>query len=61
LAVTSTPAFTQQLKQRAHALGFELVGVCPAVAAQGITPLVQWLADGYAGEMSYLKDRCSAY
>ncbi len=52
---------TRQLKARAHHLGFELAGACPAVAPPGLGRFQQWLASGYAGEMHYLSDRGEAY
>lgn len=42
-------------------LGFTSAGVCPAVSPQGLSRFDQWLAAGYAGEMSYLPDRRDAY
>src|SRR4051812_42829850 len=44
-----------QLKQRAHGLGFELVGIAPAGPADGFDRLRDWLAQGFAGTMSYLQ------
>ena len=52
---------TADLKQRAHDLGFALVGACPAVSPPGAARLDDWLARGYAGEMNYLADRRAAY
>jgi len=52
---------TQQLKDEAHRLGFQLAGVCPAVAPPGISRFREWLAAGYAGEMRYFADRAEAY
>jgi epoxyqueuosine reductase len=43
-----------RLKQQAHALGFDLVGVAPAVAADGFERLSAWLDAGFAGEMDYM-------
>jgi epoxyqueuosine reductase len=51
-----------ELKRQAHALGFELSGICPAVTPQGaMTHFREWLAAGYAGEMTYLQERLPAY
>ena len=47
---------TSRLKQRAGRLGFDLVGVCPAVEPPGAERFAEWLARGYAGEMKYLAD-----
>ena len=49
------------VKQHAHELGFELVGICPAVTPVGISRFMEWLAAGYAGEMHYLAERAEAY
>ncbi|HEY2761331.1 MAG TPA: tRNA epoxyqueuosine(34) reductase QueG [Pirellulales bacterium] len=53
---------TADLKAAARKLGFDLCGICPAVAPPGaIDHFQQWLAAGYAGEMHYLADRAGAY
>jgi epoxyqueuosine reductase len=52
---------TQLLKQEAERIGFDLVGVCPAVTPAGIQRLQDWLDAGYAGEMQYLASRLEAY
>ena len=52
---------TDHLKQEALKLGFQQVGVCPAVTPQGIDRFHQWLAAGYGGEMTYLSSRADAY
>ena len=54
-------AITQTLKEKAHALGFQLTGVCPAVTPSGFSRFGEWLASGYAGQMHYLADRSAAY
>ena len=46
---------TQQIKDRAHELGFELVGITPAQESQTIQRYKQWIDNGYAGEMGYLE------
>jgi len=57
-----TPSdLTAALKQEARCLGFQLVGVAPAVAPPGIERFRRWLAEGFAGEMHYLADRAKAY
>lgn len=58
---TDIVVITRNLKQSALALGFSQVGICPAVPPPGIENFYQWLDRGYAGEMSYLPDRRSAY
>ena len=52
---------TQSLKQEANRLGFELTGACAAVAPTGYANFLQWLDEGYAGEMHYLDERKQAY
>ncbi len=52
---------TQQLKDAARRLGFDLVGVCPATRPEGIGRLKEWITAGYAGQMRYLADRLDAY
>ena len=46
---------TQQIHQRANELGFELVGITPAVQSETIARYRQWIESGYAGKMNYLK------
>jgi epoxyqueuosine reductase len=52
---------TQQLRERARALGFALVGACPAIEPTGFSRLAEWLDRGFAGEMGYLAARQGAY
>lgn len=52
---------TDAIKHKAHDLGFALSGVCPAGEAPGAARLDEWLARGYAGQMTYLADRREAY
>jgi epoxyqueuosine reductase len=52
---------TARLKDEAHALGFTLTGVCPAVSPTGVTRLAEWLDRGYAGQMDYIAARQEAY
>jgi epoxyqueuosine reductase len=52
---------TRKLKQSAFDLGFSQVGICPAVPPPGLERFHEWLDRGYAGEMTYLPDRRSAY
>ncbi|MGH7222663.1 MAG: tRNA epoxyqueuosine(34) reductase QueG [Gemmataceae bacterium] len=44
-----------RLKQQAHALGFELVGIAPAAESDGFDRLRDWLARGFAGTMEYMR------
>jgi len=43
-----------EVKAEARRLGFDLCGVAPAAALPELTRLGEWLARGYAGEMTYL-------
>ena len=52
---------SSDLKAAARRLGFELAGICPAVAPAGIARLDDWLSQGFAGQMHYLADRRAAY
>ena len=52
---------TRQIKAKARELGFDLVGVCPAIEPAGFARFCEWLDCGYAGEMSYLWKRKEAY
>ena len=51
---TDSAALTAALKAEAHRIGFDLVGITPAVPAPHAAALDGWLAAGYAGEMAYL-------
>jgi epoxyqueuosine reductase len=42
------------IKQRAAELGFDLCGIAPAAAFPELAHLSDWLARGFAGEMTYL-------
>lgn len=44
----------QHVTQMALELGFDLVGFAPAGPAPGASAFTDWLAAGYAGEMSYM-------
>lgn len=54
-------SFAAQLKAEAQKLGFALAGICPAVAPDGLARFREWIDAGYAGEMTYLADRATAY
>lgn len=47
-------ALESRLKARARELGFALSGIAPATDADGFSHFRDWLARGFAGEMSYL-------
>ena len=55
------PQLSLDLKSEALRLGFELVGIAPAVSPVGISALREWLDRGFAGEMSYMERRRDAY
>lgn len=57
----ATNELTAELKRAARELGFELVGVAPAVSPPGHPRFLDWLDRGYAGEMGYLERRRKAY
>ena len=52
---------TAELKHEALAEGFSAVGIAPAVTPTGLHRFHEWLESGYAGEMSYLRNRAAAY
>ena len=52
---------TKLLKQEAARVGFNITGACPAVTPAGFHQFVDWLEQGFAGEMTYLEDRKEAY
>ncbi len=52
---------TAELKNEAQQLGFDSVGVCPAVTPSGIDRFYEWLELGYGGQMDYLTTRAEAY
>lgn len=47
---------TEELKQRALALGFQSVGVCEAVPAPHHDAYARWIEKGFHGSMRYLHD-----
>lgn len=53
----SSADLTAGLKRRANDLGFELVGVAPAISPPGFSNLSEWLRRGFAGRMDYLQQR----
>ena len=46
---------TQRIKDRALAVGFDLVGVAPVQESPELAFFERWLDAGYAGEMHYLE------
>ena len=55
--MTDTPAGTleQRVKDRARELGFDLVGITRLGPADTHAHFLQWIANGYAGDMAYLE------
>ena len=51
---------TDRIKKHARELGFDLVGVAPAVTPAGFTHLREWLERGFAGEMHYMRRHAAA-
>ncbi len=51
---------TADIKSRARSLGFDLCGIAPATALPELARLKEWLARGYAGEMTYLERSAEA-
>jgi epoxyqueuosine reductase len=51
---------TADIKSRARSLGFDLCGIAPATALPELAHLQEWLARGYAGEMTYLERSAAA-
>jgi len=61
LAFEAEVSLEESLKQASREIGFELVGIAPAVAAPGFPQFQEWLSRGFAGEMNYLPRREAAY
>lgn len=51
---------TRALKTEAARLGFDLVGVCPAVSLPGFARFREWVSSGKAAGMEYLAAQCAA-
>lgn len=51
----------ERLKAEARRLGFDLVGIAPAVAPPGFHRFDRWLRRGQAGEMAYLEKHRDAH
>src|SRR5450756_1234234 len=50
---------TQQIREHALALGFDLVGITPLQSPGHDAAFSDWLAAGYHGEMAYLPARAA--
>src|SRR5579862_2273561 len=51
---TASGALALQIKQRAHGLGFDLVGITSAQPPRHTEEFRQWLAADFHGEMAYM-------
>jgi epoxyqueuosine reductase len=49
------------VKAEALSIGFDLVGIAPAVSPAGLDDFHDWLRQGYDGEMAWLSRREAAY
>ena len=58
--IADVPALTAGLKREATRLGFDRVGVAPAVAPPGYGRYLDWLEAGRAAGMDYLRKRAEA-
>lgn len=52
---------TDDIKESARELGFELVGIAPAVSPVSLPHFESWVEAGYAGDMKYIPGRREAY
>ncbi|MEX0715592.1 MAG: tRNA epoxyqueuosine(34) reductase QueG [Planctomycetaceae bacterium] len=57
----SPAALAAGVRERAREVGFDLVGVAPAVAPEGFHDLLDWIERGFAGAMEYIPRRAEAY
>jgi epoxyqueuosine reductase len=56
LVADVTASLTQQLKDIALSMGFDLVGITLPQPPETLPQFLRWLGQGYAGDMSYLKN-----
>ncbi len=59
--IADSALLSERLKSEARLLGFDLVGIAPAVSPTTSPEFQQWLDAGFAGEMGYLERRRDAY
>jgi epoxyqueuosine reductase len=50
-------AMARHIKAQAHAVGFDLVGICSTEPSENRDYVRDWLASGQAGTMAYMADR----
>jgi epoxyqueuosine reductase len=60
-AMTTPIGLAERLKSEAQTLGFAQFGIAPAVTPTGFHKLLEWLANGYAGQMQWMERRVDAY
>ncbi len=53
-------SITARIRARAGGLGFDLVGIAPAVTPAGVTHFRDWVERGFAGEMDYMRRHAAA-
>src|SRR4051794_20157101 len=58
--IKKMPDLESRLKNHARELGFYLVGIAPAEPADGLDRYLEWLEQGYHGEMAYLQKHADA-
>jgi epoxyqueuosine reductase len=58
---SSAASLSAAIKSEALRLGFDLVGIAPAVSPPGFPSFQEWLRRGFSGEMAYLPSREQAY
>lgn len=51
------PSLEHRIKAQAYGLGFDLAGIAPLGIADSAAAFDDWLARGYAGDMTYLERR----
>ena len=57
----SPAALAKIVRDEALRIGFDLVGISPAVTPSGFDHLQRWLGQNYEGEMQYMRRREAAY
>lgn len=57
----SALSLSSTLKAEAKRIGFDLVGIAPAVSPPGFPDFQEWLKRGFAGEMAWMPGRENAY
>ncbi|MBS0265591.1 MAG: tRNA epoxyqueuosine(34) reductase QueG [Planctomycetes bacterium] len=58
---SSASGLSHLIKTAAQELGWDLVGIAPAVTPEGLHRFLDWLERDYAGEMHYMSRRAEAY